>query len=115
MMGVSDIEKLRGLVDSSLHSPDYGVVNFHQLHKVLHGILSHLGLQFDGNVVAVATDKAKDTLARNSVEKEQDIDDLKSGESNENVSNLEQGKESISHDGQERTTGPNVEDQEVER
>ncbi|KAK3728562.1 hypothetical protein QZH41_011643 [Actinostola sp. cb2023] len=77
-MGVSELETLRNLVDSSLKSPEYGVVNFHHLHRVLHGILSHLGLKYDGKDLAsevrTTTDNTKNdtgTIATESPESDE--------------------------------------------
>lgn len=47
-MGVADVERLHNLVDVSLKSPEFGIVNFKGLHELLHGILSHIGLRYDG-------------------------------------------------------------------
>lgn len=121
-MGVSELEKLRVLVDSSLHSPDYGVVNFQQLHKVLHGILSHLGLQFDGNTVSSSTTADKqldsgrltDNLQDETVEKEREKDDKSKEQNNVNIS-TEEGRISNFQDENDQETGRNVENIDVER
>ncbi|XP_031561809.1 uncharacterized protein LOC116297676 [Actinia tenebrosa] len=47
-MGVADVERLHNLVDLSLKSQEFGIVNFKGLHELLHGILTHIGLKYDG-------------------------------------------------------------------
>lgn len=118
-MGVSEIETLRGLVDSSLRSPEYGIVNFHHLHKVLHGILSHLGLHFDGKQLASNEDKitenSSDTLAVESDERKQVGQTENYAESSENVVDVQQESKQSPGDSEVKPKETNQEGQEVEK
>ena len=118
-MGVSELENLRSLVDSSLRSPEYGIVNFHHLHKVLHGILSHLGLKYDGKDVekevkdyANANDISMAPRSDETERKKEDDDQEEAGKSDLSADKVTQKFDLQLID---EKTGANLEDQEVEK